>query len=560
MSRIFVRKDVTIVSASSGPVRCGWSVWLLALATLFPAIAGVGCRPMADRVEAVVRRQNQALMTLPVGRLSVLRHEEAPVEPAEVESLLPEDVLTIEDARRISVRSNPDLHAAQARLMVATAQIQQAISRFLPSVSFSHSDARTFQTPVSRNRLSSLLQLPTTPQGVIDTDDPATTVLLSVIRLPQLGASARAEPNTSPFSEHSTSITGAWVLFDGYIRNAQLLAAKSVQAASADSFRDARRLIIQAVDSAYYRVQLAEERLRIARADDVFSREQLDETLKLMAANRATESDVNNFRVRATAAQANVTAAVGQRDLGRVLLAELIGLPTGDLPPGLALSALTDETEAEMTLPDVEAWILRAKARRPDVRQFEALLETERQNVLAAKGLFLPSVSISGTWGYDRRSNWNYGKVDQSSAGALDVRWDLYVGGSRRASVRAAEAAVAEAQANLNRVKLAIHSDVRSAVIDIINAREQILLQRENLETSRENRRIIRAAYLAGRKPLTRLNESQRDFINADADLALARIRLRQAWTDLNAAAASGYGATVDEPSGHEPAQDASDN
>lgn len=522
---------------SAGVIRFAAARWSWTGVVVL-GVSVAGCQPQLDPVDVVVRRQNQALMKLPVGRLSVVREEAPPVEPSAVTSLLPEDVLALEDARRIAVRANPDIHAAQARLMIATARIQQAQARFQPSVSFSHSDARTFHTPASRNRLSSLLQVPAVPPGSIETGDPAVTALLNAIRLPQLGNANQVKPNTSSFSEHSTSFTGAWVVFDGFVRDAQLLAAKSVQAAFADSFRDAERLIIQAVDSAYYRVQLAEERLRIAKADEEFSREQLDETQKLMDASRATESDVNNFRVRAWAAQANVTAAIGQRDLGRVLLAELIGLPNGNLPAELNLSALTHETEAEMAPPEVDTWIERAQAQRPDVRQFEALLESERQNVLAAKGLFQPVVSVSGTWGYDRASNLNYGVADQSSAGAVEVRWDLYTGGSRQAGVRAAEGAVAEAQANLNRVKLAMQSDVRSGVIAIIDAQEQIRLQRENLETSRENRRIIQAAYLAGRQPLTRLNESQRDFINADADLALARIRLRQAWTDLYAAAA----------------------
>ena len=74
------------------------------------------------------------------------------------------------------------------------------------------------------------------------------------------------------------------------------------------------------------------------------------------------------------------------------------------------------------------------------------------------------------------------------------------------------------------------------AIIDLNDAQQQILLRRESLETARENRRIIQASYVAGKETLTRLNEAQRDYITADADLALARIRLRQAWSDLYAA------------------------
>ena len=49
----------------------------------------------------------------------------------------------------------------------------------------------------------------------------------------------------------------------------------------------------------------------------------------------------------------------------------------------------------------------------------------------------------------------------------------------------------------------------------------------------------MEAGYRAGKDDLTRLNDAQRDVIRADANLALARIRLRQAWSDLAAAAAT---------------------
>jgi outer membrane protein TolC len=62
--------------------------------------------------------------------------------------------------------------------------------------------------------------------------------------------------------------------------------------------------------------------------------------------------------------------------------------------------------------------------------------------------------------------------------------------------------------------------------------------------TALENRRIVQVGYLAGKEDLNRLNGAQRDFITADADLALARIRLRQAWTDLRTAAATQQFAT----------------
>ena len=95
-----------------------------------------------------------------------------------------------------------------------------------------------------------------------------------------------------------------WTIFDGFIREAQLLSAKYIHQASVESLIDVQRLIIRAVETAYHQVQLAQEQLRIARADEAFSGEQFTETKKLQAAGRATIADVDNFRIRVLAAQA----------------------------------------------------------------------------------------------------------------------------------------------------------------------------------------------------------------------------------------------------------------
>jgi len=503
----------------------------------------LSCRAPLDSIRVVLDRHAEAVERLPDEERSGSAPYEAPVVTVRAEDLLPDGVLTLETARSIAVRANPDVHAARARLEAARARIAEARARYLPTVVFTHTSVKTFHTPASRNRLNTLLQPAQPVPTDIDTQNLAVTTLLNAIRRPLFGL-GRPKGNRNPFSEHSSALAATWVVFDGFVREAQLLSAKYLHSAAVQSLMDVERLIIQAVDTAYYHVQLAEERLRIARADEEFSREQLEETEKLRAAGRATKADVGNFRVRMLAAKTNVTAAVGLRDTGRVVLAELLGLSDVTLPPERRLSPLAKETDKEMTVPDVELWVERALANRPDLLQLEAVLESNEENVRAAKGLYSPSVAVSGSWGYDRSSNLRYTFEDQSSAAAVELQWELYTGGARRAGVRAAESARAEAAAALSRRRLTVQAQARRAIIDLADAREQIRLQRENLETARENRRIIQAAYVAERETLTRLNEAQRDFIQADASLALARIRLRQAWSDLHAAAGT-YGESL---------------
>jgi outer membrane protein TolC len=80
---------------------------------------------------------------------------------------------------------------------------------------------------------------------------------------------------------------------------------------------------------------------------------------------------------------------------------------------------------------------------------------------------------------------------------------------------------------------------VRQAIVDLVNAQERVRLQTTNLESAAENRRLVQLEYAAGKASIVRLNEAQRDYVGTEGELARARIRLRQAWSDLRAAAAA---------------------
>ena len=531
----------------------GWSA-TGAIALSFGALAIVcgGCGAHLDSIQVVLDRHNNAVARLPEESRDRLMPYGTTVATATSPEILPTGTLELDTARAVAIRANPDIHAAQARLEAARAAVARARARYFPTVFFTYNATRTFHTPASRNRLATLLQ----PQPAVPTDVGSTsltaTTLLNALRLPLFGA-GDLKGDTNSFSEHSTAIALSWTIFDGFVREANLLAAKQFHHASWASLEDVERLIVRAIDTAYYQVQLGQERIRIAQADEKFSRDQLNETEKLRAAGRATTADVNNFRVRMLAARANVTSAEGLRDTGLVVLSELMGLPDARPPSSLEMPPLADETEYEMTTPDPERWIERALDNRPDLQALVHQLEADKEQVRAVQGLFMPTLAFSGSWGFDRSSNLRFEVDDQSSAAALEFRWELFTGGARRARLREAESRRAESAANLNRRRLAVQSEVRQTIVDLRDAQNQIRLQRENVMVAKENRRIVRAGYLAGKETLVRLNEAQRDFFTADADLALSRIRVRQAWSDLNAAAGS-YRDTVKHNSSTRPA------
>ncbi len=511
---------------------------------LLPVIALtiVGCEAPHGSIGEILDRQAQAISRLPEEDRARLSDRRLPKDIAEAGAdtePLPPGVLDLEGARRVALRGNPDIHAAEARFEDALARITEARSFYLPDISVTHSSNRIFQTPNRVTRLPGQIggaNLPALPAN------PTIVDWFNVVRGPLFGTPpwgpTRIETGShKPFSEHSTALAGQWLIFDSFVREARLLSAQHGSRASAMALADVQRLITEAVDLAYYQVQLGYEQLRIAQSDEQFGREQLELARLNKEAGKITEADVLNFEVRVRAAQANVVAARGAIDTGRVLLAELLGLPGANLGDEIELVPLQEETEQELTPPDADEWIVEAMELRPDLASAGYILAARSENIVMAKGQFGPEIGLQGTWGFERLHNMRYGGEDQSSAMGVEMRWPLFTGGLRTSQVRRAHAQWWEAVELLRQKRLQVSSEVRRAVVDVVNAQEQVELQRLNLVSATENRRIVQTEYAAGKASLVRLNEAQRDLIQTEAELATSRIRLRLAWSQLYSSA-----------------------
>ena len=499
----------------------------------------VACDAPHDSVDSIMTRQVQALRKLPEEeRVRLMTSAEEQVADDEAEAAVIESgVLELAEAREIALRTNPDIHATRARLEAALSRIAEARSFYFPQLGMIHNSTRTFQTPVRRTRLTSTIS--PVPSVADVTQDPSFTNIFSLVTQTLLGRQTLSTGNLNSFSDHSTTFTATWTLFDGFTREARLLSAKHSYLASAMALADAERLLVRAVDTAFYQIQLGEEQLRIALADEEFSRRQLDDARRRFEAQKITKADVLNFEVRVRAAQTNVVSAAGLRDTGRVVLAELLALPGALLPAGVELAALADESEAEMTPPDIDEWIQKALALRPDLAQAEHMMHARKENITLTKGEYYPELLVTGSWGFERLANLAYSEGDQASGLGIEMRWQLFTGGFRNSQVRRAQAEWWEALATLKRKRLEIAADVRQTIVDLVNAQEQVRLQSINLESAQENRRIVEAEFAAGKSSVVRLNEAQRDYVETEGELVRARIELRQSWSDLRAAASA---------------------
>jgi outer membrane protein TolC len=429
--------------------------------------------------------------------------QERSIDAIEMEKL---DVLDLQTAAEIALKENPSLAAARARVDQARQAVRQERSSYWPRFDLTASWA---QVNLSDNEHQSQLA---TSQALFESG-------ISI---------------TDPEDYYRVSLTASWLLFDGFTRRFNLAAAKHGEQSSAAARDDARRLLLQAVSSAFLSAQLSLENVAIAKADEAFNQRQLTEArFRRHEVGTGALSDVFNFEVRANSAQSDLLVAERAFETARISLAALLGINNARLPSHTQLEALSEATGTELRAPQIGPLLENAYAKRPDVLHNDWVVRQTEANVKARWGSYYPTLSLNASYDIERTDNFGFESEDIGSSIGISLTYNLFAGGLFQSRHQEAKMRFREAQYNLHNFKINVTSEVQTISKRILSAQKQLLLQRTNAHLVRKNRNLVEKEYKAGVGSLVRLNEAQRDLTAAQVRLATAQVALRQAWYDL---------------------------
>jgi outer membrane protein TolC len=458
-------------------------------------------------------------------------------------ALLPQE-LDLETAQRIALSNNPSLRAAAEAVNQANQKIKQARSAWFPQLSTTAAASRTRldkNTFEQQQQVTALLQR----QGRETSQQQQFVEDLS--QLPGLSSTAQTiqiftevltpdEDAKRTFTDYSLSLSAQWSLFDGLSRKFTHLATRHAGREAEAGYRDAMRLLMDGVARAYYTAVLSRENMRVTRADEEFQRRLHKEAQARYRAGQAALSDELNFEVRANLSRTRVIESELNFDTAMIALARLMGMPEGRFPEGIALAPLNVEKPEDLEMPGAEGLIDYAINHRPDLVQGMWGADRKSAAAKAWRGELFPVIGISATESAVSRDSASIGPDDFTATISFGLTWDIFTGGRNLARWREAKAGARQAQYELAQTEIDALSEVHTALKNLKAAREQIRLQRKNVVLVRENRNMVEKAYGVGQVSLVRLNEAQRDLLQAEVQLALARVGLKQAWHDLRTA------------------------
>ena len=420
------------------------------------------------------------------------------------------EVFDLESVQRMALADNPSLLAAKARIEQAQARVRQARSTYLPRIDTRYSASKTW---LADDITGSISQLPIPPDLAEDIE---------------FEDSRKA---------YQAGISASWTLFDGFGRRFNNAVARFGAQESEMAYREAQRLMLDAVAVSYHTAQLAREQIEIAQADEAFNLRLLDEAKARRRVGAGSLSDELNFEVRTNDARTTLIRARRAFEIGMIGLATLVGLPDAGFADDVVLERLDQESEADLELPDADQLIDYARTHRPDIEQNQYALDRAEASVSLRRSVFLPQ--INATASHDATSGDS--QLDKDEFGTtigLIVSYNLFAGGNDRAAIAEAKAAVKEARRTLAAAEIQVASETRQSVEKLRAAQDELRLQRTNADYVQRNRDLVEKGYAAGQESLVRLNEAQRDLVQAGARLALARVSLRQALHDVQTATA----------------------
>ena len=434
------------------------------------------------------------LRILPVAALGVLGCIDQ--QAAEVKRL------TLTEAVQLAIGQNRDLKIARLRVTESQQRKAEARSSYFPELK-NHS---------SFLGLTSLenIQLPAGAFGVVPNIGPVPSRNIQINQ-----GSSMVETSGTTLAQPLTQLIR--------IRQANRIAVSEV-ATSLDDVKKAENEVAVKVHQLYFGILVARLQKRAADQETAYAQTLLRESQQeIQKGNALKLLAINNQASLLQSEQQALTAELQLSDL-TTELNDLLGLPL-DTPLELAPAE-----PASLQLQPREAYVQSALADNPEIHAAAEQVERAKAGVKSAKSKFIPDVTAFARQSYQNGVPFlvhNFGTF------GVQMDYDVFDFGKRRAEVRENEAKLAEAQENLTRLKEAVSVRIGSTYNKVDRTAHMLQVAREEVRLREEGERLATNQLAQGVVQVSYRQQASAANYKARADLLQAQLAYLLAGAEL---------------------------
>ena len=266
--------------------------------------------------------------------------------------------------------------------------------------------------------------------------------------------------------------------------------ARANEAAARYRYNDARELVVLAAGNEYLMSIAASARVDAAQAQIETAQALFNKARDQQTAGVTPAIDTLRAQVELQNRQQQLIVARNNYAKQKLQLARTIGLP-----PGQEFT-LTDQVPYQPLTPmSVDQALQRAYMGRADYQAAAQQVRAAEQFRRAATAEHLPTIGISGNYG---AAGVNIGDSHGVFVAGATLSIPIFAGGRTHADVLQAEATLRQTRQQLDSLRAQIDYDVRTALLDLAAAGDQVQVARSALDLANQTLVQARDRFSAG--------------------------------------------------------------
>ena len=357
---------------------------------------------------------------------------------------------------------------------------------------------------------------------------PQVTAQASIEHLDQKNSSSfSAGEGDFDFEPRSAGVSVEQPVFTGFRNLNAIKRARARVRAGGARLISVEQQVLQAAANAYFQV-LRDTKVYEANLENVkVLLRQQDEAALRFEVGEITKTDVAQAKARLAGARAQLASAQAQLAVSRSQFREVVGEAPGTLEEDLELPDIPESEEQAQNFARVYA---------PTVVAARETEEASRRQVAIAKGVLLPSVSLTARYQYAEEPSFFVDNDEQFAYGA-QASMPIFQGGLNYSRIREARALNDADRQRIEEAERSVKADVTAAWEQLMAARATITSAQAQVEANTLALEGVRRENQVGARTTLDVLNAEQELLNATVSLANAERDERSAVFALLAAA-----------------------
>jgi outer membrane protein TolC len=399
------------------------------------------------------------------------------------------ETLSLREAVRIAIKSNPDIGIATQGLKMADKDLLGDYGQLLPNFSVSMSAGHVYYGPSSV----------------------------------QFDAQGRpVQQSGFDYPSYSIGMSSGLTIFNGGRNINNVRSSLRNRDAATEELRYRKDLVTESVIRAYYYLVRAKMLTVVAQESVEQAAQNLERTEALLEVGSATRAAVLQAKVAHSNTQLDLIKTTNAIELARADLLNVLNVREEDLPGDVDTSLVIDFIE-----PMAGEEVRYAMEHRADLKSLDYSLEAANHQVSSAKSGWYPSIGAQFNYGWSSREiadNFNFFKEEYYWSIGAGLQFNIFDRFLTSSNVGIAKANFRIAEYNLEKARLNAEKEIKQIIIIIYEAAETMEVAEETVEQTQEDLRLAEERYRVGAGTMLDILTAQVNMTQAKANVIDAKV------------------------------------